>query len=54
MNDSDFTNKKELKEIEFSKLTVGEIYSSKWSMKENSDRFNQFTSRKDQQKVEKK
>lgn len=54
MDDFDSKNNKELKEIEFSKLTIGEIYSSRWLMKGNSNRFNQFTFTKDQQKVEKK
>ena len=49
MNKLDLKKDEELKAIEFSKLTVGEIYSfSQWISKEDDSDFNQFRSQADE------
>ncbi|MGV8712022.1 MAG: hypothetical protein ACWA6R_05665 [Nitrosomonas sp.] len=49
MNKLKLEKDEELKAIEFSKLTVGEIYSfSQWISKEDDSDFNQFRSQADE------
>ena len=49
MNESDLEKDEELKAIEFSKLTVGEIYSlSQWILKEEDSDFNRFKPQSDE------
>ncbi|MBL8498170.1 hypothetical protein [Nitrosomonas sp. JL21] len=49
MNKLDLKKDEELKAIEFSKLTVGEIYSfSQWIMTEDDSDLNRYRSQADQ------